>query len=117
MAAATRRPDGLLVAASCHTRADLDRAADLEVDFVVLGPVKPTATHPGAPSLGWHAFARCIEGTRVPVYALGGLANDDLAAAIAHGAHGVALRTGAWPNGGPWLRAQLPTPLPTQLPA
>ena len=104
MAAATHRPTDLMVAASCHTRADLDRAGDLEVDFVVLGPVKPTTTHPGAPALGWHQFVQVVDGTRVPVYALGGLANDDLAAAISHGAHGVAMRTGAWRGAAPLPR-------------
>jgi thiamine monophosphate synthase len=30
------------------------------------------------------------------VYALGGLTRDDLEIAVAHGAHGVALRRAAW---------------------
>ena len=94
---AAARPQGLLVAASCHTRAELDRAAALEVDFAVLGPVRATPSHPGAAPLGWEAFARIVAGTRIPVYALGGLTVADLDTAIAHGAHGVALRSAAWP--------------------
>jgi 8-oxo-dGTP diphosphatase len=47
--------------------------------------------------IGWEGFAARVEGTRVPVYALGGLDADDLLAAIAHGAQGVALRRAAWP--------------------
>lgn len=91
------RPADLVVAASCHTRAELDRAAALEVDFAVLGPVRATPSHPGAAPLGWDAFARLVAGTRIPVYALGGLVPADLDTAIAHGAHGVALRSAAWP--------------------
>ena len=46
--------------------------------------------------LGWEGFAAAVAGTRVPVYAIGGLAPGDLDAAIDRGAHGVALRRGAW---------------------
>lgn len=99
LAQATSRPRDLMVAASCHTRADLARAAQLDVDFAVLGPVRATPTHPQATPLGWEAFARIVAGTRLPVYALGGLAGDDLQTAIDHGAHGIALRRAAWPVG------------------
>ncbi|HSQ81449.1 MAG TPA: Nudix family hydrolase [Casimicrobiaceae bacterium] len=99
LAEAASRPGDLVVAASCHTRADLGRAADLDLDFAVLGPVRPTPTHPQATPLGWDGFGRIVAGTRLPVYALGGLGRDDLEAAIAHGAHGVSLRRGAWPAG------------------
>jgi len=94
--AATARPGDLLCAASCHDAAEIARAGELALDFAVLGPVAPTPTHPQAPPLGWDAFARVVAGTRVPVYALGGLGRADLAIAIDHGAHGVALRRAAW---------------------
>jgi 8-oxo-dGTP diphosphatase len=97
LTAATSRPRDLLVAASCHSRDELAHAATLDVDFAFVGPVQPTATHPGAPTLDWKGFAACIEATRVPVYAIGGLTRDDLAIAIDHGAHGIALRRSAWP--------------------
>ncbi len=69
----------------------------LDEAFAALGPVLPTPSHPGAPTLGWEGFARAVERTRVPVYALGGLRATDLAAAIDAGAHGVAMLRGAWP--------------------
>jgi 8-oxo-dGTP diphosphatase len=98
LAAATVRPlpDGMLCAASCHTRAEIERAAALNLDFVVLGPVLPTPTHPGAPTLGWDGFAAVAANAPVPIFALGGLTHGDLDIAIAHGAHGVALRRAAW---------------------
>ena len=95
--AAESRPRDLLVAASCHTHADVMRASALDVDFVVVGPVRATPTHASATPLGWKAFGDVIAGTRVPVYALGGLDAGDLDQAIAHGAHGVAMRRHAWP--------------------
>jgi 8-oxo-dGTP diphosphatase len=98
LAAAASRPRDLLVGASCHTHADVMHASALDVDFVVLGPVLATPTHPDAVPLGWSGFAAAVAGTRVPVFALGGLHRDDLDVAIAHGAHGVAMRRHAWPR-------------------
>jgi 8-oxo-dGTP diphosphatase len=89
----------MIVAASCHTHAEVMHASALDVDFAVLGPVLPTPTHPAAPPLGWHGFAAAVAGTRVPVFALGGLSPADLDIAIAHGAHGIAMRRHAWPAG------------------
>ncbi|MDD5250147.1 MAG: Nudix family hydrolase [Rhodocyclaceae bacterium] len=90
------RPDFPLVAASCHTRAELEQAARLGLDFAVFGPVKPTASHPGEPGLGWQVFGQLTENLPLPVYALGGLAPCDLAAAQAAGAHGIAAIRAAW---------------------
>jgi 8-oxo-dGTP diphosphatase len=92
------RPEGELYAASCHDRAELDRAADLGVDFVVLGPVRPTPTHPGMRTLEWEGFARLVEGYPLPVFALGGLCPHDLTVAWSRGAHGIAMMRGAWPG-------------------
>ena len=82
--------------ASCHDGDDLRRAGDLGVDAVVLGPVGPTASHPGADALGWPRFAEIARTSAVPVYALGGLVGDDLDLARRSGAHGVAMIRGAW---------------------
>ncbi len=99
LAAAQARPDDMQCAASCHDEVELARAAQVGVDFVVLGPVKATPSHPDASPLGWARFAELVHGTPIPVYALGGLHRDDLDVAIAHGAHGVALRRAAWSGG------------------
>src|SRR6185312_14496520 len=92
LVAARSRPDDMLCAASTHDMSELEQAARLGVDFVVLGPVAATPTHPGARPLGWRRFAELAAGSPMPVYALGGLSAEDLDVAIAHGAHGVALR-------------------------
>ena len=98
LARASQRPADMLVAASCHTHADIARAGELDLDFAVLGPVAATPTHPGAVLLGWDGFAATVAGTRVPVYALGGLRGEDILPATDCGAHGVALRRAAWPS-------------------
>jgi 8-oxo-dGTP diphosphatase len=94
---ATVRPDAALVGASCHDAAELAQAEHLGLDYVVLGPVKATASHPGAPTLGWERFARLARERPMPVYAIGGLRREDLGEAQRHGAHGVALLTAAFP--------------------
>ena len=96
LAQASARPTDMLCAASCHTREDIIKASALQLDFVVLGPIAPTPTHPGAAVLGWQGFASTAAGASLPVFALGGLTREDLAIAVDHGAHGVALRRGAW---------------------
>ena len=96
LVAASSRPRDLLAAASCHTAADIAHAGTLDLDFAVLGPVAPTPTHASALPLGWAEFARLAQSTRVPMFALGGLAASDLRTAIDAGAHGVALRRAAW---------------------
>lgn len=92
------RPLGasLWVAASCHDRAEIVRAAELGVDFAVLSPVRATASHPGAQPLGWQRFWSLTETAKLPVYALGGLGPADLPMAWAHGAQGVAAIRGLW---------------------
>jgi len=90
------RPALPWVGASCHDRADLDAAASLGCDFAVFGPVAPTDSHPGAPTLGFDALGSQLSLTRLPVYALGGMKPADLPAARQAGAHGVAIMRAAW---------------------
>ena len=94
--AASRRPDGEWCGASCHNALELERACELGFDFVVLGPVRKTPSHPGATLLGWQRFAQLIRDYPLPVYALGGLRPGDLARAWYRAAHGISMMRGAW---------------------
>lgn len=85
------RPAGMLVAASCHTRHELERAMSLDLDFAVLGPVRDK---PGA--LGWGRFAELAQGSSIPLFAIGGMTPADREDAWRAGAHGVAMIRGAW---------------------
>ncbi len=89
-------PSDLPVFASCHDADELARAEALGCDAAVLGPVLPTASHPGMPGIGWDAFARLRERVSLPIYAIGGLGADDITTARAHGAQGVAAIRGLW---------------------
>jgi 8-oxo-dGTP diphosphatase len=87
----SERPRDLLAAASCHSREELDRAMQLELDFAVLGPVKDKP-----PALGWERFAALARGATIPVYAIGGLTPADGEDARRAGAHGLAMIRGSW---------------------
>lgn len=90
------RPDIDLVGASCHDEAELARAARLGADFVVLGPVVSTPSHPGTPALGWERLRTLIRDYSLPVYALGGMRQSDVVTAWQMGAHGISMMRGAW---------------------
>ena len=94
--AAPSRPDGILVGASCHDERELARAAELPIDYVVLGAVNATPSHPGGAVLGWERAAALIANYPLPVYLIGGLRRTDLARAREAGAHGIALRSAAF---------------------
>lgn len=96
LAACSTRPDFPLVAASCHSAAELERAAELGCDFTVLGPVRVTASHPGVMGIGWQAFAAELAVPPAPTFALGGLSDADLDVAQRSGAHGIAAIRAAW---------------------
>lgn len=91
------RPSLQLIGASCHSAVELRCAEAAGVDFVVLGPVLATPTHPGAPLLGWTQFAALVAGVCMPVFALGGLDESQRTVALTAGAHGLAMIRGAWP--------------------
>jgi len=84
------KPQGL-AAASCHTRAELERAMALELDFAVLGPVKDKS-----PALGWDKFRELAALSSMPIFAIGGLTHADMEDAWRAGAHGLAMIRGAW---------------------
>lgn len=93
--------DGQLIGASCHDAEELSLAAALGLDYALLSPVRPTASHPGGSVLGWSRFAALVDRVNLPVYALGGLGEADLPAAWKAGAQGIAAIRGLWPTADP----------------
>ena len=90
LASLRARPGFPLVAASCHDERDLARAADAGLDFVVVGTVMPTPSHPGQATLGWAGLTKLLATCPLPAYAVGGLSRPDIASARLAGAHGIA---------------------------
>jgi len=93
------RPDHRWVTASAHSAAEIESAAALNVDALLVGPVQMTRSHPDRRPLGWSAFAQLIADCPIPVFALGGMRLSDLPNAIRHGAHGIACLSGVWSEG------------------
>lgn len=89
-------PRDFRVGASCHDRAQLARADELDVDFAVVSAVKATPSHPDAAPIGWSGFESLVETVNTPVYALGGLTPGDLEDAWASGGQGIAAIRGLW---------------------
>jgi 8-oxo-dGTP diphosphatase len=96
LAALNERPSFDWVGASCHDRAELEKAATLGLDFALLGSVKPTASHPDQPALGWDRSTELLREAPLPIYLIGGLERGDLEKAWGTGAHGVAAIRAAW---------------------
>lgn len=88
--------ENLLLAASCHNAAELERAAALALDFAVLSPVQATPSHPDAEVLGWEGFASLVEPAPLPVYALGGMSAQLLERCWQAGGQGIAAIRGLW---------------------
>lgn len=93
-------PMGLWCSASVHDEAQLEQARRAGVDFVLVGPVAETRTHPGRPGIGWARFEALARAAGRPAFALGGLTPADLDAAFARGAQGVAAIRGLWKDVG-----------------
>jgi 8-oxo-dGTP diphosphatase len=89
--AAAARPSRGIAGASCHDAREIEQAERLGLDYIVVGPVEATASHPGAQPLEWEGFAALARERSMPVYAIGGLTRADAAEARRHGAHGLAL--------------------------
>jgi thiamine-phosphate pyrophosphorylase len=82
-----------LVGRSTHTAAEASAAHDEGADYVFLGPIWPTPSHPGAPSLGLDAITKAQPAR---VIAIGGITPDRVPQCLAAGAWGVAAVTALW---------------------
>jgi 8-oxo-dGTP diphosphatase len=89
-------PKDLIFVASTHNAAELEAARRLGADAVVFGPIHETASHPGQPGVGWSALCSAVSQIACPVFALGGLDENDLPQVRACGAHGVAGISAYW---------------------
>ncbi len=80
-----------LLGRSCHSAAELARAAAEGCDWVTLSPFAPTASKPGyGPALGTAGLA-ALTPAAPPVLALGGVLPGDVADCLGAGASGVAV--------------------------
>ncbi len=81
---------------SAHAAGEAAGAADEGADFVVLGAVYPTPSHPGEPGAGTALLEAARAVTACPIVAIGGITPERVAAVTAAGARGVAVLSGVW---------------------
>lgn len=84
-----------LVGRSVHTPAEAAAAQAAGADYLLAGPVFPTATHPGAAPLGLEDM-RAVAAVGLPVIAIGGVTAERIADLRAAGAWGVAAIRALW---------------------
>ncbi len=82
-------PDRLL-GRSVHSLPAAKQAEAEGADFVVFGPVFPTASHPGQAPVGLGALGDVCLGLRIPVLAIGGVDGARSQECLAAGAQGFA---------------------------
>jgi len=63
----------LLRLVTAHSLREIGEANRMRADAIILSPVFPTGTHPGAPALGALRFRLLAVRARAPVIALGGM--------------------------------------------
>lgn len=85
-----RRRPSVIVTASAHDATAVAAARRAGVDAILLAPVLPTASHPGARHLGLIRFRRMAATAGMPVFALGGITLFSLRRIAGAGAVGVA---------------------------
>jgi 8-oxo-dGTP diphosphatase len=85
-----------LLGASCHTESDIKHAEKIGVNYICLSPVLATNSHPGLDGMGWDRFRLLVDRATIPVYALGGMTESDLAIALESGAQGIAAISEWW---------------------
>jgi thiamine-phosphate pyrophosphorylase len=85
---------------SVHDLAEADAARAEGADYLVVGPVYATATHPDRPAIGLERL-RATVALGLPVMAIGGITLERVRAVRAAGAYGIAAIRALWDAAAP----------------
>lgn len=87
---------------SVHDLAEAEAARTEGADYLVVGPVFATASHPGRPALGLRALQAIVAAAgELPVIAIGGISAERVKEVRAGGAYGVAAIRALWDDAEP----------------
>ncbi len=87
---------GFLVGRSIHAPEQAAALGVGGVDYLVLGSVYETMSHPGGRPIGVGAVAAAVATVDVPVLAIGGVGVGKVPKLLARGAYGVVVKSGVW---------------------
>jgi thiamine-phosphate pyrophosphorylase len=96
-----------LIGASVHSASEAQHAESSGADFILFGPVyfTPSKAAFGAPQ-GIPLLKKIVEISRLPVYAIGGIATEKISEVRATGVYGVALISAIISSENPKISAQ-----------
>jgi thiazole tautomerase (transcriptional regulator TenI) len=77
-----------------------------EADWLLLGHIFPTPSHPGESGLGVQGLRQIAQGARLPVIAIGGISRHHVPSLRGAGASGVAAIRGIWDADDPAAEAR-----------
>jgi thiamine-phosphate diphosphorylase len=99
VALSPRAFDGVasVIGASVHDEGEARAALEGGADFLMVGSVFPTPSHPGVTALGLEGLQEMLAAAgATPVIGIGGMTPDRGSEAIRAGAWGVAVLSGVW---------------------
>jgi thiamine-phosphate diphosphorylase len=106
VAAVRRLREDWRIGVSTHGVQETADAAGAGADFVLLGTIWETDSHPGRPGAGLDRVRGASRRVAVPVIAIGGVTPHRAGEARAAGAHGVAVVRGVWSTPDPVASAR-----------
>lgn len=96
-----------IVGLSTHSPAQIDAAAQTDVDYIGVGPVHATPTKPGRPPVGVDLVAYAAAHARPPFFAIGGINPSNVDAVVDAGAERIVVVRALTESAHPQLTASV----------
>jgi thiamine-phosphate diphosphorylase len=87
---------GARIGYSAHGTLEAVQSAVDGADFVLMGTIYASPSHPDRSAAGLVALRDCVARAGVPVVAIGGITPERVAPVLTRGAHGIAVLSGVW---------------------
>ena len=81
---------GMLLGRSAHNLDEAGQAEGEGADYLFLGPLFATLSHPGATALGLDTYREAVLRTKIPILAIGGVTGENVRLVAQAGGHGAA---------------------------
>lgn len=89
----------VMLGASCHSLVEVQYANRIGVDYITIGSLFPTPSHPGQGGIGLDQFSMLARSCDIPVYAVGGVKESMLDMIVDAGGFGIAGISEFWNQG------------------